>query len=134
MMKNKNLDYYLNLPYQIITKKLSDKEGGGYLASYKDYPYIMGDGESRLEAIKDAKKAFSGAIELMLEKGDYIKEPRSKEAKVKLSITLPKHLVEAIDKLSSNRSRFLSDCINENLAIKSYVNKTTTKKPNALST
>lgn len=71
----KNLDYYLNLPYEIIVRKLSDDDGGGYLANYKDFPSVMGDGDSEAEAIMDAKSAFVGAIEVMLECGDFIKEP-----------------------------------------------------------
>lgn len=112
----KNLDYYLNLPYEIIIKKLSDKDGGGYFARYKDFPYIMGDGDNELEALQDVKNAFKGALELMLEKGDFIKEPSSDEAKIRLNITLPKSLVEAIDRISPNRSKFLADCANRVLA------------------
>ncbi|VEG60413.1 Uncharacterised protein [Campylobacter jejuni subsp. doylei] len=37
----KDLDYYLNLPYEIIIKKLDEKDGGGYFARYKDFPYII---------------------------------------------------------------------------------------------
>lgn len=40
----KDLEYYLNLPYEIIIKRLSESEGWGYFARYKDLPYIMGDG------------------------------------------------------------------------------------------
>lgn len=119
----KDLNYYLNLPYEIIVKKISDEDGGGYFARYKDFPYIMGDGENEVEALKDVKNAFKGAIELSLEKGDYIKEPSSEEAKVRINITLPKGLIEAIDKVSNNRSKFLADVamkslkysINENI-------------------
>ncbi|MCC8277577.1 hypothetical protein LNU06_01665 [Campylobacter sp. VicNov18] len=56
----KDLEYYLNLPYEIIVKKLSAQDGGGYFASYKDFPYIMGDGENEIEALKDVKEAFKG--------------------------------------------------------------------------
>lgn len=45
----------------------------------------------------------------MLEKGDYIKEPIDNEAKIRINITLPKSLVEAIDTISDNRSKFLAD-------------------------
>lgn len=54
----KNLEYYQNLPYEIILKKLSDEEGGGYFARYKDFPFIMGDGASEIEALKDVKEAL----------------------------------------------------------------------------
>ncbi|EAJ1453072.1 type II toxin-antitoxin system HicB family antitoxin [Campylobacter jejuni] len=114
----KDLDYYLNLPYEIIIKKLDEKDGGGYFARYKDFPYIIGDGENEIEALKDLKEAFKGALEVMLEKGDYIKEPIDNEAKIRINITLPKSLVEAIDTISDNRSKFLADLANS--AIKSY--------------
>ncbi len=117
-MNMKDLDYYLNLPYEIIIKKLDEKDGGGYFARYKDFPYIMGDGENEIEALKDLKEAFKGALEVMLEKGDYIKEPIDNEAKIRINITLPKSLVEAIDTISDNRSKFLADLANS--AIKSY--------------
>ncbi|VEG60161.1 Uncharacterised protein family (UPF0150) [Campylobacter jejuni subsp. doylei] len=58
----KDLDYYLNLPYEIIIKKLDEKDGGGYFARYKDFPYIMGEGENEIKALKDVKEAFKGAI------------------------------------------------------------------------
>ncbi|TLD83969.1 type II toxin-antitoxin system HicB family antitoxin [Helicobacter sp. MIT 11-5569] len=113
----KDLQYYLNLPYEIILKKLPKEDGGGYFAHYKDFPYIMGDGESEIKALKDVKEAFKGAILVMLENGDFIKEPTSTEAKVRINITLEKSLVEAIDKITHNRSKFLADCAKERLSI-----------------
>lgn len=77
----KDLNYYMNLPYEIIVRPLSKDEGGGYLARYKDFKYIMGDAESEAEVIADVKSAFSGAIEVMLENGDEIKEPKNKKRK-----------------------------------------------------
>ncbi len=70
----------------------------------------MGDGENEIEALKDLKEAFKGALEVMLEKGDYIKEPIDNEAKIRINITLPKSLVEAIDTISDNRSKFSRSC------------------------
>ncbi|EAH6127319.1 type II toxin-antitoxin system HicB family antitoxin [Campylobacter sp. US18a] len=110
----KDLDCYLDLPYEIIIKKLDEKDGEGYFARYKDFPYIMRDGENEIETLKDLKEAFKGALEVMLEKGYYIKEPIDNEAKIRINITLPKSLVEAIDTIS----KFLADLANS--AIKSY--------------
>ncbi|MFC2491428.1 type II toxin-antitoxin system HicB family antitoxin [Campylobacter curvus] len=110
----KDLNYYLNLPYKIIVKKLTKEEGGGYFARYKDYPYIMGDGESEAEAIADVKSAFSGAVELMLAEGDFIREPETKT--IRVNISLPKSLLEAIDKVASNRSAFLANAASRALA------------------
>lgn len=108
----KDLSYYLNLPYEIIVRKLTDDEGGGYFAYYKDFKGIMGDGESEAEAIADVKEAFKGAIEVMIEMGDFICEPASEEKRVRVNVSLPKSLLDAIDRVSSNRSAFLTKAAN----------------------
>ena len=106
----KDKSYYLNLPYEIIVRKLTDDEGGGYFARYKDFPYIMGDGENEAEAIADVKSAFGGALEVMLANNDFIKEPNDK--KVRVNLSLSQSLLNAIDKVTSNRSQFLSEAAN----------------------
>ncbi len=87
----KDLEYYLNLPYEIILRKLKPQEGGGYFAYYRDFPYIMGDGENEIEALRDVKDAFKGAIAVMLEKKDYIKEPEDKRVRINI-VPSPKSL------------------------------------------
>lgn len=109
----KDLNYYLNLPYEIVVRKLTDDEGGGYFAYYKDFKGVMGDGESEAEAIADVKEAFRSAVEVMLEMGDFIYEPVSNEEKrVRVNVSLPKSLIDAIDRVSSNRSAFLTKAAN----------------------
>ena len=71
----KNLDYYMALPYKILVRPLTKEEGGGYFARYKDFPFVMGDGETETQALEDVKKAFKGAIMVMLENNDQIAEP-----------------------------------------------------------
>jgi len=56
MIKDKN--YYMNIDYDIIVDNLSEADGGGYFAYYKDIPSVMGDDETINEAIEDVKKAF----------------------------------------------------------------------------
>lgn len=48
----KNLDYYMNLDYEIVIKKVSPEDGDGWFAYYKDFKGVMGDGESAIEAIE----------------------------------------------------------------------------------
>nr|WP_315108503.1 ribbon-helix-helix domain-containing protein [uncultured Campylobacter sp.] len=45
-----------------------------------------------------------------------IPEPISEEKRVRVNVNLPKSLLEAIDKVSSNRSKFLTDAANLKLA------------------
>ncbi|MDC9727487.1 MAG: type II toxin-antitoxin system HicB family antitoxin, partial [Candidatus Thioglobus sp.] len=61
MIKDKA--YYLAINYDIIVSKLSEKEGGGHLAYYQDIEGIMGDGESKEQAVKDVKSAFSAYVD-----------------------------------------------------------------------
>lgn len=75
----KNLEYYMSLPYEVIIRPLAKEEGSGYFARYKDFPFVMGDGETETQALEDVKKAFKGAIMVMLENNDTIPEPLIEE-------------------------------------------------------
>ncbi len=78
---NKNLEYYLNLPYTIEVKPIHDEMGGGYMATLPELGKfaIIGDGETIQEAIGDLtaskERVFSGFIE----EGINIPEPRNTE-------------------------------------------------------
>jgi predicted RNase H-like HicB family nuclease len=104
-------DYYLNLDYEIVVRNLSEDEGGGYFAYYKDFKGIMGDGETIEEAIKDVKSAFISYLDFALKNGEEIKEPSHLTKTRRVNITVPIYLLEKIDKyaksLNKNRSTFL---------------------------
>ncbi len=95
MIKDKN--YYLNIDYDIIIDKLDEKDGGGYFAYYKDIPSVMGDGETKEEAIEDAKNAFASYVDVAIKNKDAIKEPLSLSKKEKINITIPKDKLIALD-------------------------------------
>ena len=61
----KDLSYYLALPYEILVRPLSPEEGGGYLARYKDYPLVMGDGESEESRWKSSVKRLRMWVEVL---------------------------------------------------------------------
>ena len=107
----KNLNYYLNLDYEIIIRQISEEDGGGYFAYYKDFKGVMGDGETADEAIKDVKSAFSCYLEVMLQKNEEIKEPSHLMKTKRINITVPLYALEQIDtyakSLNMNRSTFL---------------------------
>lgn len=87
-------------------------EGGGYFAYYKDFKGVMGDGESEAEAISDVKEAFKFCIQTDLKEGVVIPEPQGEEKLVRVNVSLPKSLLDAIDRVSSNRSAFLTKAAN----------------------
>lgn len=65
-------EYYLSLDYDIIVDKIKENDGGGYFAYYKDMPSIMGDGETKEEAILDAKEAFENYVDISIKNGENI--------------------------------------------------------------
>jgi antitoxin HicB len=56
--------------YPVTVRKLSEEEGGGYLAEYPDIPGCMSDGETPEEAVTNARDALKAALETMKEFGD----------------------------------------------------------------
>jgi predicted RNase H-like HicB family nuclease len=111
MIKNK--DYYLNIDYDIIVSKLSESDGGGYFAYYKDIDTVMGDGETEDEAVKDVKSAFSCYLDISLANKDAIPEPEEKLNKAKrVNISLTNRHLIGLDlmakKYSMNRSKLIS--------------------------
>ena len=73
----KTLDYYLELPYKIEIKPLTDDEGGGYSAILPQFGSmgIVGDGETIVEAIEDLETIKKVVFERLLSKGQIIPEP-----------------------------------------------------------
>ena len=110
MIKDK--EYYLSIDYDIVVDKLSKDDGGGYFAYYKDIPSVMGDGESRDEAIDDVRNAFKSFVEVSIENRDIIPEPQKLHKTERINITIPKDKLIALDLLvkryNTNRSKVIS--------------------------
>lgn len=112
----KDLDYYLNLNYDILVRKIPKEEGGGYgafMPDFKDVAFFYGDGESIEEAVKDLQEAFRATLKSMIEDKEPIPEPKDKDKSVRLNITLPQRIVDVIDNkardMSMNRSSLIAD-------------------------
>lgn len=106
----KDLDYYLNLPYKIEITKIPSDEGGGYCAmmpDFKDVAVFYGDGETKSEALNELENVFKINLETMLEQGYLIPEPNDESKKIRVNVSLSQKVLNAIDKVSSNRSAFL---------------------------
>ena len=110
MIKDKN--YYINIDYDIIVDSLNESDGGGYFAYYKDIPSVMGDGETKDEAIDDVKKAFECFVEVSIKSKEIIKEPQNIYSKKKINITIPKDKLIGLDlyvkEHNTNRSQVLT--------------------------
>ena len=115
----KDLNYYLNLPYTITIKKLDD---GDYFAQYAEAGLVKnnlmaGWGATETEAIEDLKEAFACYVEGALEKRENIYEPIDENAKVRINLTIPKGVLNAIDAVTNNRSAWFSELAKKVLAV-----------------
>jgi predicted RNase H-like HicB family nuclease len=70
----KDLDYYLNLPYQIILTK-GDAEGDGWLAEIPSYWGCISAGSTQEEALQMIEEARVLWISYRYEQGHPIPEP-----------------------------------------------------------
>lgn len=113
----KDLEYYMNLDYEIKLKKLSEDDGGGWLAEIPQLQGCMSDGESPDEALtnlNDAKKVW---IETYLELGRAIPEPASPEDfSGQLRVRMPKSLHRALSEKAKDENVSLNQLIIYHLA------------------
>lgn len=112
-------------------------ENPGFSAFFPDFPGCVGAGDTIEETIRNAKDALSGHIDLMVEDGDAIPTPSTLDEirldddiqvelvvmieamtpgrKQRYNVTLDSGVVEAIDRVSKNRSGFLEQAAREKL-------------------
>jgi len=112
----KDLNYYLNLNYEIKLRKLDDDEGGGWLAEILLLPGCKSDGETPEEAITnlyDAKKCW---IEASLEMGRSITEPVIDGFSGQLRVRMPKSLHRALSEKAREENVSLNHFIIYQLA------------------
>ena len=118
MIKDKK--YYLSLDYDINVTELSEEDGGGWFARYSDFSGVMGDGETKEEAIADAKNAFESYLSITLKYGDAIKEPYMKTFSKRINITVPEGLLSLIDNFVKekgiSRSLFIQNAAKQALS------------------
>jgi len=79
---NKDLEYYLNLPYKIVIESIPEEDGGGFVAHLPELGryVIVGDGETA-EAIQSMNKIKEILLKEWLEEGVQIPEPKEDECK-----------------------------------------------------
>ena len=62
--------------YAVVIEPLSDKDGGGFLATVPDLPGCASDGETREEAARNIEDAIAAWIEEATALGRDIPKPR----------------------------------------------------------
>ncbi len=69
-------DYYSNINYySVIIKKLSSKDGGGYIAEVPELAGCIADGKTQKQALKAIKKSIKMWIDVQKEDREIIPKP-----------------------------------------------------------
>lgn len=116
-MRDKNLDYYLNLNYEIGIRQLNEDDGGGWFAEISLLPGCISDGETAEEAldnINDAKKSW---LEVALKNSDTIPEPVDNQYSGQLRIRIPKSLHKSLAERAKQEKVSLNQFILHKLSI-----------------
>ena len=106
----KDLEYYLNLPYTIELTRDADE---GWFVRVKELRGCMSQGDTPEEAIEMIQDAMRGWIEVSLEDGDPIPEPRgfddySGKFVVRVPRSLHRDLVEAAEREGVSLNQYVN--------------------------
>lgn len=110
----KNIGYYLNLPYTIELQNYPDE---GWFVSVKELPGCMSQGDTAEEALEMIFDAMQGWLEIALESGQRIPQPRPGESfSGKFVVRVPKSLHRRLVERAEYEGVSLNQYINVNLA------------------
>ena len=110
----KTLDYYLGLPYTIELKE--DREAGWFV-KIKELPGCMSQGDTANEALEMIQEAMELWLEVSLEDGDPIPEPRElDDFSGKFVVRVPRSLHRELVEQAKREGVSLNQCVNLALA------------------
>ncbi|MCD4673114.1 MAG: type II toxin-antitoxin system HicB family antitoxin [Anaerolineaceae bacterium] len=112
---DKNVEYYMSLPY---TRELIPEPEGGWFVRIKELPNCMSQGDTPEEALRMIEDAMYGWLEVELEDGESIPEPRPEEDYsgrfvVRVPKSLHRKLVEAAEENGVSLNQWISSALAE---------------------
>lgn len=116
-MDTKDVEYYMELPYALEVKKISEEDGGGIFMSIPMLKGCMSDGACISEAYENLQKAQKEWIVNMLERDLPIPEPMSPtDYSGKFIVRLPKSLHKLLAEQSALEGVSLNQYVTTALA------------------
>jgi len=106
----KTIEYYMGLPY---TRELIKEPEGGWFIRIKELPGCMSQGDTVEEAMTMIEDAMRGWLDVSLEDGDEIPEPKldedySGKFVVRLPRSLHRQLVETAEREGVSLNQFVN--------------------------
>lgn len=110
----KNIDYYLKLPY---TRELILGSDGIWFIRIKELPGCFSQGKTQEEALRMIDDAMCGWLEVALEDGELIPEPRPEEQfSGKFVVRLPKSLHRKLVQIANDEGVSLNQFVSTSLS------------------
>jgi antitoxin HicB len=111
---DKTVEYYLGLPYTI---ELVAEPAGGWFVAVRELPGCMSEGDTPEEAVDMIRDAMRGWIEISLQEGDPIPEPRSlDDYSGKFVVRVPRSLHRELVETAAQEGVSLNQYVNVVLA------------------
>jgi len=110
----KTIEYYMGLPY---TRELIKEPEGGWFIRIKELPGCMSQGETVEDAMNMIEDAMLGWLEISIEDGDEIPEPKlDEEYSGKFVVRLPRSLHRQLVETAEREGVSLNQFVNVALA------------------
>ncbi|MFW6333449.1 MAG: toxin-antitoxin system HicB family antitoxin [Thermodesulfobacteriota bacterium] len=117
----KDLNYYLALPYKTEIVPIPEEEGGGYMARLPQFGSlgIVGDGDTKAEALADLAENQKERFEYYLEEGLEIPEPEEERDNYsgRFVLRVPKYLHKELAQSARKNEVSLNHYVNTLLAM-----------------
>jgi antitoxin HicB len=112
---DKDAEYYMSLPY---TREIVREPDGKWFVQIKELPGCVSQGDTLEEALRMIEDAMRGWLEVELEDGASIPEPRDEEEySGKFVVRVPKSLHRRMVELAERDGVSLNQWINVSLAL-----------------
>ncbi len=92
MKEKRDLNYYLSLPYSIVTKEMNDETGHYFAGRVEEFYDVKTVGDTIEELYKNIYEALEMAIEDRLEDGEKIPIPIDEKYSGRILARIPKSL------------------------------------------
>jgi antitoxin HicB len=113
-MSDKNLEYYMSLPYTITI--IPDTVSGGYVAKINELTGCLTQGETLDEVTQMIEDAKRGWLEIALEEGLEIPEPVNDQYSGKFNVRVPRSLHRILVEKAKEENVSLNQYVNYQLA------------------
>ncbi len=123
-MKNKNIDYYLNLPWTYtIETDFDEKNNRIFILKVNELPGVSTDAPTINEAMELIKEAMTGAFRLYMKQGEEIPEPFKEsdfQGNIAYRTTSRRHFIlsREAQRQAISLSKVIDECIDTALHIK----------------